>query len=671
MPVDLGGQPVMLMWGNPEQIQAARDDLNALYSQVTLDCEQGLKRVGGWVKTKAMPSDRRQQIINDMIYNAKIRKLYRSQPPEGSHYPVVGIFVWPTQDTNSQTVIPINNPQTVLGMAFEGLDDIRFDHKVYILYDRKRCMFRVLGTNRKNVDLAVSRIHGTFCEVAAKTRRPTKTVLVWPLSMNLSATLVYYRQNHDLVNRQITVKRIEENRGIQVYLDGEPPSQQFLRDWEPQGEALKKANDQYLRKALGQAFQDTVYFRGHAKLRVYIGRLVLIGYKRPTDGVRYDFLEFCDSARDARITAEVIRSIGSARYGVSDSEAATELLDTLRQDTIRINALGLDPIQRRGLGFQPVDINPDPEWDGVSPEPQVSATFDLRLFGDKGVTHDIRLEVVFERLPGGGVYRPVHRRWLDASGDTKRATESSNRRKGPLDVKMVDLEADLACQIELSTWKLYKETELYPIFHEFVNRISVEHIPDEFHVVGPPAPGKPDERPTVRRISFANLPGLSVAGLVQKTKWRYWMGLTNYIFELTRYDNLPVHEVAAFYPEGVPVSYQGLDTPFDTRWGCCVWNDHWDEKLAQQAVVEIGNRGTWDTDVGKFFSGTGYGLLDDGESGSKECDEDGFTEFLDKVQEGIQLIKSARRNLASRRQPQAGSSRWHSQPDGEVGVGGG
>lgn len=628
MPVDLGGQPVMLMWGRPSQIQAARDDLNALYSQVTLDCEQGLKRVGGWIRTRAMPSDRRQEIIDKMVYDAKIRKIYRSLPPEGSHYPVVGLFVWPKE----------LNPQTVLGMAFECLDDIRFDHKVYILYDRKRGMFRVLGTDRKNVDRAVSRIHGVFCEVAAKNRRSTKAVLVLP-PQNPSDAQVYPRQNHDLVDRQITVKHSDENRGIQVYLAAEQSNKPRSEgSWGSQGRALKEANTQYLRKALGQALCDTAYFRGHAKLRVYIGRLVLFGYKRPKDGVCYNILEFCDAARDPRTSGEVIRSIGSARYEFSGGAAATELIDTLRH---------------RRKALQPVDVDLDSTSDGVTPEPQVSATFSLRLFGGKGFARDIRLEVAFERLPGKKTYRPVHRRWLDAGGDSKRAAEPSNRRMGSLDVKLVDLEADLACQIELSKWNLYGEANNYPIFHEFITRLSVEHIPDEFHAVGPPAPGEPDERPTVRRISFANLPGLSVTGLVQKTKWRYWMGMTNYIFELTRYENLPVHEVSTRYPEGVTVSYQGLDTPFDTRWGCCVWNGHWDEKLAQQAIIEPGTRGTWDTDVGKFFGDTGYGVLD---GKDEEPDADGFTEFLDKVHEGIQLVKSARNNLASRRQPQASSA---------------
>lgn len=630
MPFDLGGQPVMLMWGRPDQIQAARDDLNALYSQVTLDCEQGLRRVGGWIRTRAMPSDRRQEIIDKMIYDAKIRKLYRSLPPEGSHYPVVGLFVWPKE----------LNPQTVLGIAFEYLDDIRFDHKVYILYDRKRSVFRVLGTERKNVDRAVSRIHGMFCEVAAKKRRPTKIVLVQPPS-NPSDAQVYFRQNHDLVGRQVTVKQTEENRGIQVYLaNQQSDKRRSQRSWGSQGKALKEANAQYLRKALGQALCDTAYFRGHAKLRVYIGRLVLFGYKRPGDSVCYNLLKFCDDARDSRTTGEVIRSIGSARYEIVDSAAATELIDTLRH---------------RREAFQPVDVNLDPDSDGVTPEPQVSATFKLRLFGDKGLAHNIRLEVAFERLPDKKTYRPVHRRWLDAGDDSKRATEASNRCTGPLDVKMVDLDADLACQIELSKWNLYGEAEHYPIFHEFITRLSVEHIPDEFNAVGAPAPGERDERPTVRRISFANLPGLSVTGLVQKTKWRYWMGMTNYIFELTRYEYLPVHEMLTRYPEGVTVSYQGLDTPFDTRWGCCVWNDHWDEKLAQQAIIEPGTRGTWDTDVGKFFGDTGHGALN---GRDEEPDADGFAEFLDKVHEGIQLVKSARTNLASRKQPQASSAFW-------------
>ncbi|KAI5845322.1 hypothetical protein BZA05DRAFT_421401 [Tricharina praecox] len=64
----------------------------------------------------------------------------------------------------------------------------------------------------RDVDIAVSRIRGIFCEVAAKRRRPTKMVLLHPPSMNLSATEAIANENHDLINRQVTVKPLHRAR---------------------------------------------------------------------------------------------------------------------------------------------------------------------------------------------------------------------------------------------------------------------------------------------------------------------------------------------------------------------------------------------------------------------------------------------------------------------------
>jgi len=624
MPLDMDNEPVMQMWGTLERLQNARHDLHALLEEVQHEINMTERRVGGpWVKTRAMPTDRRQEILDKLILDAKIHKLYRLPPPDGSRFPAVGVFVWPTDRPS---------PQDAFGVTLEAFDDIRFEHRVYILYVRKRNILRVLGDDSKSVETATSRIFGAYCEIATKNRLPTKMILVQPPSIELPATKVYSKQDHDLVGRQITVTRIRENKGIQVFLSGPPPGHKFLKDWKTDRESLNKANIEYLRKALEQGLQDVAYYRGHTRLRVYIGRMVLFGYKRANDGT-YEFRDFNNMAHDPRTSGEIVRSIGSGRGGVDDKETAEELINNCN------NHFDI---------FQPVDMNPNVSGlNGPSMEPLICATFNIRLNADGGRKKDIRLEVVFERLPGKKIYRPLHRRWLDTTAVNRKGQEL-NRRNGPLDVKVIDLEADLAYQFEIATWQLYRDTECYPIFQEFVRRITVEEIPDESHPSGVPAPNQPDTRPTVQRISYMNIPSLSVIGLIQKTKWRYWMGNTNYIFELTRYELFSVHEVSALFPEGVPVSFRGVGTLPDTRWGCAVWNTDWDHKLSQQAVAEIGNRGNWEPDVDKFFESSG---------GLDNClDDDGFEELLGKIREGLDVVNRARDSAI--RKKQEGAEKW-------------
>ena len=579
-----------------------------------------------------MPTDKKQQMIDTIIQGARIRKMYRLPPPPGTQFPAVGIFIWPSKECD---------PQRVLGMAFEALDDIRFEQKVWILFIRKRNMFRVLGDDPKNVDTAVERIRGVFCEVAAKRRRPTKMVLLRPPSVNLSATMVIANENHDLINRQVTVKRTEANKGIQLFLGGAAPNQKFLEMWNTKSEILTRANDAYLRKALEQGIQDLPYFLGHARIRVYIGKLVLFGYRKVKGGT-YSLTNFSEMVRNSQTAGELIRSIGSGRYGIKDNDVADELLEYC------------------GRMFAPKDISPDCKSDDPVIEPQISATFDLKLGGEQGVAQDIRLEVNFERLPGKWEYRPLDRRWLNTWEKDGRPS-GDNPRKGPLDIKVMDLEADLGYQIEIVTWSQYRDTH-YPIFQEFSRALGIEFIPDEFTEAPHPEPGQPDTRPTIPRITFVNLPGMSVSGVVQKTKYRYCIPRTNYIFELTHYEHLPVNEVSAVYPDSVPISYRGLETAFDTRWGCTVWHEVWDQYLSQQGIAELGQRGNWEPDIERFFPSSTAQPVEDCEDGTQkeehehiqnEYNDDGFAEFLGTVREAVRLVKGAQENAALRKQTQA------------------
>ena len=638
MPTDMDDS-VLMMWGHPENIMAARNDLHALLEHVQYDIERGIRKVGGWTKIKAMPTDRRQEIIDKMIMDYRIDKMYRLPPPQGFRFPAVGIFIWPSKELD---------PQKVWGAALEGFDRIRFDQKVYILLDRKRNMFRILGDDIKSVETAVDRISGRFCEAVAIKRKPTKMCLVLPPSLDLDGTMVMVNENHDLINRQLTVKRMEGNKGIQVYLGGPKPNHTFIEMWKTRGDEMRKANVEFIRKALHQALQDVAYYRGHIRLRVHIGKMVFFGYRRSKTG-SYEFEDFSSMVRNPQTTCEVVRTLGGSKYGITDKDTAFEITELCRN---------------RPNIFYPVDLNPDVDRsDGVRIEPQISATFSLRLNNEEGHCQDLRLEVSFQRHPGKKTYHPVRRRWLSgrnsSSADIKpTVSETFDRPKGPLDLKVIDLEADLAYQIELTRWPLYEMTEKYPIFQEFIRRLGVEEIPDEFSALGNAArvvqgvQARHDTRPTIHRVSFVNLPGLSVAGVIQKTKWRYWMAQSSYVLELTRYENLPVGEVSTIFPDGVPISYRGIDTPFDSRYGCSVWNDQWDEKLSQQSVAEVGTRGSWEPDVKKFFSSSGAARIDSRTGG---WGDDGVLEFMGRIKEALDVIKRAQENAIVKTQAHTGA----------------
>ncbi|CCX34171.1 Similar to hypothetical protein [Tuber melanosporum Mel28]; acc. no. XP_002837166 [Pyronema omphalodes CBS 100304] len=542
-----GLEPVLKIWGSPANILRALHDLHALSAQVQDMIDSGVSRVGGWAKVKAMTTDARQKQIDMFFMKQRIRQTYRHTPPDGRTFPAVGIFIWPTAELN---------PQHHLGKGFEGLDDVRQEQEVYILFNRAKNMFRILGDDREKVSLALTRLKGIFREVATMTRKPTTEVLLKPPSLELEAMRVAVAPARDLQNRQITFQVNEENTGVTAKLDGPRPTRDFMEFWKNRSEIIQKANMIFMRKCLLRGLEDVAYCRSYVRMRVYIGRMVFFSYMRTKapDG-RYGIDDFGEGVRNSRTEGEVIRSIGTTRYNIKDNDIAEQLIKNCNNHILH-----------------PKDTNID---NPLEMEPHISATFFLKLTGDDNVKSNIRLEA-------------------------------------------------------------------------FMASLGIEEIVDEFHPIGPPPPGMPDQRPKVKRVTFVNTPTLTVSSLVQKTKWRYHMAATRYVFEITRYETLPINEVAANFADMVQVSYKDVKTPFDTRWGAAVYNEDWDVKLSQQSVAPLGLRGAWEPMLEKFFTPSGVGRLDSRQG--RDWGDDGFDEFIGRVEEGMAMVRQAQKQCLHRKQ---------------------
>ena len=626
------------IWGTPKDIKAAKEDLNKLVRMVDTEIDLAQRRVGGWAKIRAAPSDRKQIALENQLKENRERAKFRKNPEAGQSFRFVGIFWWPAKEVN---------PQTVLGLGFEAFDEIRTEHKVYILYDRASSTFRVLGGNRASVDIAVARIYGTFCEIASKNRRANRMILVMPPDELSVRKSVHMDKGHPFVNRQVTVKRVEGNSGIQLYLPDEAeeyPDAKFMSTWLAKKESMDHANMQYMRRVFQQGLNDVAYYRGYAKLKIYFGQLVLFGYKRSqTDS--YGILELMNMMHASQTHGEVIRSLGNPDLGCLDGTVVDQLLVSLKGSS----------------AFSPVDLNPD---DDHPPEKEheehISATFELRLYDENGRSTEIRLEVEFNRVMNSREYKPMSTRWINISD------RRESRRKGPIDIKVFDIKTTVAYHMELSTWQAIPDTDIYPIFHEFVRRLRVEDLPDT-ESGPPPRPGDPDTRPTIRRVSFVNLAGISVATLVQKTKYRYYIHHTKYIFELTKYESLPVETVSMMFPDGIAISYRDFVEADDVRYGGAIYNEEWDSKLKEQVGLKIGEKGAWDPELDVFFASSGNHKKINGAPGEWDP-QDGFGECVGRVSNMIEFIVSAQGIAAHLESEEAEADRTRLERAAALGV---
>lgn len=667
------------MWGRPTQIAIAKRDLLELMQHIFRDIENHarMKKTlrGGpgatWKKIKAAPSDRKQQRIEEQASEEAKRRSFRHPPPkEPFEFNAVGVFLWPLKDTN---------PQDSLGKSFEVLDDIRYECEVYILFSREKGMFQVLGDNPDNVEKATDRIFGTFCETAAKNRQPNLKFLVHTPSVNLPNVHVSLLKNHRLEGRHLTIR--PELMSVQALFSGDVPSQKYLNNWKERRAKLEQANYLHLKQVVQQGLNDVLYLRGHVTLKIHFGTLVFFNHPEPSADGLFPLEDFCRLIRDphGRATGEVIRSyVTTPRFCGPFPEFLLTIFSIGEEHAAK--ALVNECLKRKDL-FQPVETNnvafdnnifsnvltehdnTDLTPHSLTPEPVLEATFKLRIRDSKGVAHEVRLEIEFVLIPGrhpgeltngnGELYKAGVRRWLyiqSSANNPKEIGKPRIRRKGPFDIKVLDLESDLAWQFELTAFQFCKDADIYPIFTEFVRKIRIEEIPDESDTIPPPVGGERDLRRRVKRVSYVSLPGMTVENVILKTKYQYWIKKTSYLFEVTRYECFPTEEVNSLWAESVPISWMGVEPNHDTRWGASLSNQDWINALSKQTAIGVGCAGGWDPDVNNFFQSSNIGGFDhppytrDGNilETQDPWDGDGWKELMTRVEECMRLIAKAR-----------------------------
>ncbi|PWW77014.1 hypothetical protein C7212DRAFT_294470 [Tuber magnatum] len=639
--------PRIGIWGTKEQVEAAKHDLNALMQHIMHELETEIRRAGGnWEKIKAAPSERMQKWLDRQAHDAMLRKKYRQKPPAGKPLPYNGVFVWPTKEID---------PQQPLGTSFEALDDVRYENRVYITLSRAEGIFHVAGEEEPLVEAALERMFGVFCEVAGRNRKPNRKLLVHPPSSNPRGATVKLIMEHGFKDRPVTIKR-KADIWPMVRLSTIPPRAEWLEMWKTKRARIERANYIYLKKVVQQGLNDLLYYRGHSTMKVHFGSMMLFSYRAPKRE-EFELLEFCEMAKNPQAAGELIRHIGGenvAKELIHECFVRHDLFQPTNTSDFMFGDNAYDTTIANGAstGLRPHETNMEPVY---------HATLICRTYDDKKCTNDLRLEVKFEKIPGvhpigiansaGNLYKVGTRTWIQlapGTGGPIRAGDHSTRQKGPFDIKVMDLENDLAWQFQLLTHSLTRDTDIYPIFSEFVRKIRIEEIPDVLDPVGPPVGGAPDRRRLVPRVSYVNLPGMTVEALTLKTKHQFWIKGTTYQFDITKYEYFDTDEIRSAYPDGVQNSWNGLRTIPDTRWGASFSNSEWVTTMAHQRGLGVGFCGPWNPDISSFFKSSRVGGFDHPDftrTNAFHADPwkgDGFKECITRIQELVRFIADIR-----------------------------
>ncbi|KAI5810115.1 hypothetical protein DFH27DRAFT_538158 [Peziza echinospora] len=610
------------MWGTEKDIEEAKEDLYALGKISLQSLSQGVSRAREkFGKNKAAPTAIEAERIQKYQALDQKQAYFKTLPEDTSTFPVVGVFSWPVNDIN---------PQTALGKGLEALDPIRMDHECHIDFNRADEAIYVYGMKPVDVQTALDRIFGALCEIATMNRclGPTTTRfhITVPPSSEVVKSHVKLDQDHNLVGRQITVKL--NNIGVQCTLNGLKPTANSLREWEEDRIRIIKANAVFFRKIVQRGLEDTLFLRTQVHMKVNFGKLVLFGYQKQSSPDGHDLKKFLAMMRDNHVQSEMIRYIGP-------DSVARELIHTcrLREDIFH-------PLHMVG-----------PTVEG-RPERLYSATFELKLT-DGTISTAMRLECDFgpeEIIGGKRLHLATSNCWLNIPRHgrqykSQNDNEGAYKRKGPLDVKVLDLGKDMAWQLEISSYSRLKEAEQYSTLMGFVSHLRLET----------PTPTAADRGTEPRPVmNFINLHDgatqMTVESVVVKSKYQWFISTTPYIFEVIRYDQYAFLGVEQT-PQGVAASVR--DKIPDSRWGASLTSRDWTDSMGSQWNLPFGRPGRWKYDVAEFFKPTNVGGIDDpfidGRPAPRpEWEKDGFLEFQGRIEECLELIVRAQKDAKRR-----------------------
>ncbi|KAK6529243.1 hypothetical protein TWF281_008424 [Arthrobotrys megalospora] len=590
------------IWGSHAAVQQAKVYLMYLNKHADKDVQSVSKKTLGWAKVKALPGQRHREAATKHEKKREENNRFRLPSGNDDKFPFSGVFAWPQTEVN---------PGDVLGMNYESLDPVRHDNGVFIVYSNKRHCFRVLGDNQESIDKALDRIYVVFCEIAARNRPQIQCTLIAP--PKAYCPQVSMDSEHGLGNVVDAYKPSYDSVGVEARLadNGTLPHE---LNWEAKRQTLSLANESYIRAALDNCLKDLNYLRMYAKLRIYFGSLILFGYKR-SKYTLHATDEFMEMTRAKLAKGELIRHIGSTAAGHRLRDYCDSFCHTFAGAESKGAVLS---------HANPKDI------DGAM-EPDYSATMYLLVTRRPDPPFELKLEVDFRKSPTGE-YIVAARRWLRVPRTETNGSTSVAKKRMPLDLKVVNLDMGVSYQFDLTLGQPFIDLDKMPILNEFVLHLELVDSRD----------GKS------KRVSYIQLPGITITNIITKTRYPYYFVGSHYIFEITQYEHIRPNDgrqrkMAVNLPSGgFPADYSHHSTT-DILWGASVYNKEWDAAFAKQVDLPIGYAGDWQPSVESFLGDTGKKIFDHGSKGddsatNEQKTADGFSELLQKIEFGVKAF---------------------------------
>ncbi|KAI9696531.1 MAG: hypothetical protein M1836_005550 [Candelina mexicana] len=444
---------VLRIWGNSSQVDLAKSEISKWIRSRKSVTAHG-ERASEFAKVYSLSDRQKANLDKQMREDAK-RQGYRQTPSNTDVFQAIGYFLWPSAELR---------PDVCLGKSFEVLDPIRMAHGCYIVFDSSRSIFKVMSNNANAISEVLSRLRGTVCDVVSRNNEPIRLYLVDPPSCTA------IRKHVDFIKT--------DNHCVIPTIAGAQLSQEELDAWKTSRLNQESSNQQRLKAAIIRCLTNLLYYRGHVRMRVYFGTLVLSSYKKPT-GEKHTLEEFLAMMNSSQTRANLVQDL-------EHSKVEGDLISRCCK-----SASLLEPVDALTSKLENV-------------EPNYSARFQFLPVDDAG---PLMLEVQFSRAPQTDEYEVAEKRWF--RGPLKQL---------PLDLNVLNLE---------SANNSLDDARVTAEMRHFVDHLKFKQ----------PAKASATNFAKQPKLGFPRTAPVQVYDL--KTAYRYKIQNSVYRFELARHQSSP------------------------------------------------------------------------------------------------------------------------------------
>ncbi|KAL8944097.1 MAG: hypothetical protein Q9216_000688 [Gyalolechia sp. 2 TL-2023] len=405
------------------------------------------------------------------------RQHYQKAPQQGQKFKSNGYFLWPNTEIRAIDLF---------GPHCEALDSLRIEHRVYILFDEARSVFKVhSNSGAERVNEVVRRIENTIKEYVARDHRPVTLLLVEPPSP------ADYRPNVQTVTGPFL--GVKQARSKIPVLHGEKPALDDTTDLTQDAENLTSKNKIWTYRATQKVLERIPYYRGYLRMRINFGTFALVKFQWPPGAPSVPMEKFAANIQLPGTKGTLIRNIQSDR-------TPRDILERCRQ--------------ARDL-FQAVSTS---EQSLADVPPQYVAMFYLRH--PEKMDEMVQLEVTFTANNAKEkAFEGSKALWI------KGGKPDATTQAPPLEIFNIRLHSGISWQLQISMENTIDISRITPRMEEFARGVKF---------MEPPA----NEHPAISGYKvFASSPTLPILGMEQKTTFRYSLkAQPSCIFELSRYD---------------------------------------------------------------------------------------------------------------------------------------